>query len=97
MQVAILPVSDKHLEYAREVRAQLSAKGIRVEVDDAAESLGKKIRASELKKVPYMLVVGDEEVASHQVAVRNFKTKEQATMGVEEFEGKVMEEVRGRR
>ncbi len=97
LQVAILPVSDKHLDYAREVCQRLLEKGVRVEVDDASESLGKKIRAAELKKVPYMLVVGDKEVELNQVAVRSFKTKEQTSMAVEAFESKILEEISERR
>jgi threonyl-tRNA synthetase len=93
LQVAVLPVSDKHLDYAREVYNQLFEKGVRVEVDDNSESLGKKIRGAELKKIPYILVVGDKEVESSQVAVRSRKTKEQKTMGLEEFEVMVFEEI----
>lgn len=96
-QVAILPVSDKHNEYAREVYFQLFEKGVRAAVDENNESLGKKIRAAELKKVPYILVVGDKEVDENKVAVRNRKTKEQITMGVEEFEMKIFEEVQQRK
>lgn len=93
MQVAVLPVSDKHLDYAREIYNELFEKGVRVSVDDRTESLGKKIRAAELSKVPYMLVVGDKEVSENKVAVRSFKTKEQATMGAEEFGVKVFKEI----
>ncbi len=96
VQVAVLPVSDKHLEYAQKVATQLFGHEVRVEVDDSKESLGKKIRASELKKVPYILVVGDKEVEGGQVAVRSRKTKEQATMSFEDFEGKLLEEIKGR-
>ena len=97
LQVAILPVSEKHLDYAREIYNELFEKGVRVEVDESNESLGKKIRAAELKKVPYMLVVGDKEVENNQVAVRNRKTKEQAVMKAEEFAMKIFEEIRERR
>lgn len=96
VQVAVLPVSDKHLEYAQKVATQLFGHDVRVEVDDSKESLGKKIRAAELKKVPYILVVGDKEVEGGQVAVRSRKTKEQATMSFEDFEGKLLEEIKGR-
>ena len=69
VQARVLPIADRHLDYAREVADQLVEAGIRAEVDDRTESIGKKIRDGELKKVPYMLVVGDEEQAEAQVAV----------------------------
>lgn len=96
-QVAVLPVSDKHLDYAREVYNELFEKGVRVEVDDTSESLGKKIRAAELRKIPYIAVVGDKEVSESLVAVRSRKTKEQTTMKVEKFTEKLFEEIRERR
>lgn len=96
VQVKVLPVSDKHVEYAREVAASLFDASVRAEVDDANESLGKKIRASEMMKIPYALVVGDKEVESREVAVRSRKTKEQTTMSADEFKAKVLEEIRGR-
>jgi len=75
------------------VRDALFEKGVRVEIDDRAESLGKKIRESEMKKVPYLLVVGEKEVADGTVAVRSRKTKEQSTMGLEDFEVKIFKEI----
>lgn len=96
VQVMILPVSDKHLEYAREIYYQLFEKGVRVQVDDNNESLGKKIRAAELQKIPYMLVVGDKEIENSEVAVRSFKTKQQTTMKLEDFEVKVFDEITSR-
>jgi threonyl-tRNA synthetase len=70
VQVAILPVSDRHLAYARQVEAKLSNAGIRVDVDDRSEKLGYKIREAEVQKIPVMLVVGDEEVKSGTVTPR---------------------------
>ena len=61
VQARVLPIADRHIDYAREVAEQLRAAGIRADVDDRTESVGKKIREGELKKVPYMLVVGDQE------------------------------------
>lgn len=97
VQVAILPVSDKHLDYAREIYHELFEKGVRIEVDENNESLGKKIRAAELRKIPYMLVVGDKEVENNQAAVRSYKTKSQVVMSVDEFSGKLFEEIQERR
>ncbi len=96
LQVAVLPISDKHLDYARKVASELFKDGVRVEVDDASESLGKKIRAAELKKVPYLLIVGDREAEQGQVAVRSHKTKQQQTESLESFQQKLLVEIHGR-
>ena len=69
-QVAVLPIADRHVGYAREVAGELVAAGLRAEVDDRPESVGRKIREAELRKVPYMLVVGDREASERAVAVR---------------------------
>ncbi len=96
-QVAVLPVSDKFLDYANEVAAALKAHNVRVEVDDSAESLGKKIRGAEKMKVPWMLVVGEQEVADKTVAARNYHTKKQETVSFADFVANVTEEIRERR
>ena len=70
VQVVVLPISDRHLAYARQVEAKLSDAGIRVEVDDRSEKLGFKIREAEVQKIPVMLVVGDKEVESGTVTPR---------------------------
>lgn len=87
VQARILPVSEKFLDYAREVHTRLSGAGVRCELDDSNESLGKKIREAEKMKIPFMLVVGEKEVADHAVAVRDYATKEQTTMSVDAFLG----------
>ncbi len=69
-QVKILPIADRHFDYAYDVKKQLEAKGMRVEIDDRNEKIGYKIREARLQKVPYMLVVGDSEVENGAVAVR---------------------------
>jgi threonyl-tRNA synthetase len=71
VQVVVLPISDRHLDYARRVREQIAAAGFRVEVDDRQEKIGFKIREAQLQKVPYMLVTGDREAAEHTVSVRS--------------------------
>src|SRR6476620_6349679 len=70
LQAIVLPISDRHLDYARSVRDGLKAAGLRVELDDRQEKIGYKIREAQLQKVPYMLVVGDRESAEHTVSVR---------------------------
>jgi threonyl-tRNA synthetase len=71
VQVAILPIADRHLQYAGSVRDRLTAAGLRVEVDERYEKIGYKIREAQLQKIPYMLVVGDKEAAEGTVAVRS--------------------------
>ncbi len=70
VQAAVIPIADRHNEYAREVTAQLKAAGLRVEVNDSSDRMQAKIRGAQLQKVPYMLVIGDREVESGAVAVR---------------------------
>ena len=76
VQVVVLPVSEKHLGYAREVSKKLKDEDIRLEIDERNESVGKKIRDAELQKVPYIIVVGDKEVESGKLAVRKRGVKE---------------------
>ncbi|MCX6200924.1 MAG: threonine--tRNA ligase [Bacteroidetes bacterium] len=70
LQVKILPISDKFMEFAESVKQQLKAAGVRVEIDDRSEKIGKKIRDTELQRVPYMLVVGEKEILENKLSVR---------------------------
>ena len=97
VQVKVLPISDKFLDYANEIAEGLRGKFVRAEVDSATESLGKKIRNAEMLKIPYMLVVGEKEVADKTVAVRSHKSKVQKVMTVADFETRVLEEIKERR
>jgi threonyl-tRNA synthetase len=85
VQARVLPIADRHLEYASEVARQLEEAGVRVEVDDRSESVGKKIREGELKKVPYMLIVGDHEQSEGKVAVRKHREGDLGTQSVSDF------------
>jgi threonyl-tRNA synthetase len=85
VQARVLPIADRHLDYARDVAEQLRAAGIRVDVDDRTESVGKKIREGELKKVPYMLVVGDQEASDRTVAVRKHREGDLGTQPASDF------------
>jgi threonyl-tRNA synthetase len=87
VQARVLPIADRHLDYAREVAAELHAAGIRAGVDDRSESVGKKIREGELHKVPYMLVVGDQEAADRTVAVRKHRKGDLGTEPISDFAG----------
>src|SRR5207248_11416979 len=81
----VLPITDRQLEYSRQVRDKLVAAGIRATVDERSEKVNLKIRDAQLQKIPYMLVVGDREQQSGQVAVRNRKHGDQGVTTVEEF------------
>jgi threonyl-tRNA synthetase len=70
LQVKVIPVADRHLDYAYRLEAELKSESVRVEVDARAETVNRKIRQAQLDKVPYMLVVGDKEVAAATVSVR---------------------------
>jgi threonyl-tRNA synthetase len=85
IQARVLPIADRHVEYAREVAAKLVEAGVRAELDERTESVGKKIRDGELKKVPYMLVVGDEEQAEGTVAVRKHRAGDLGKRSVSDF------------
>ena len=94
VQVKVLPISDKHLEYANKVKEALQDKEVRVEVDDRAEKIGYKIREAQLQKVPYMLVVGDKEQEAGEVGVRNRKDEDVGEMKLEDFVEKIDEEIK---
>jgi threonyl-tRNA synthetase len=85
LQVSVLPISDKFLPYAQEVLKQLKKADIRAELDDRSEKIGKKIRDTELKKVPYMFVIGEKEVNEHKVAVRKQGQGDQGAQDVSEI------------
>ncbi|MGH2881325.1 MAG: His/Gly/Thr/Pro-type tRNA ligase C-terminal domain-containing protein, partial [Solirubrobacteraceae bacterium] len=91
VQAIVLPISDRHLDYARAVREQLDAGGVRAEVDERTESVGRKIRDAELRKIPYMLVVGDREQEARQVAVREHRHGDEGSVPVEEFARRLRE------
>lgn len=69
-QVSLLPISDRHLDYAKRLEALFRKQRIRVELDDRSEKIGRKIRDAEMKKIPYMLVLGDKEEQESKVSVR---------------------------
>lgn len=85
VQVMMIPIADRHNDYARQVATQLRAAGLRVEVDDAGERMNKKIRNAQLQKIPYMLVVGDNEEADNAVAVRTRDNEDRGAMPVADF------------
>jgi threonyl-tRNA synthetase len=97
VQVAVLPITDIFVEYAKEVFASLKSAGIRVEFDDRNEKVGYKIRDWETKKVPFMLVVGEKEKASGTVSVRQHKKGDQGAVNREEFLTRILDAVKTRK
>ena len=96
VQVKILPITDKHMDYAFALKKKMFDLGLRVEVDDRNEKVGYKIRESQVRKVPYTLVVGDKEMETNAVAVRKYSEKDSATMNVEDFIKEVQEKIASR-
>ncbi len=97
IQVKVLPISDKFMDYARTVSDKLKKADIRSEVDDRNEKIGKKIRDTELLKIPYMLVVGEKEMNEDKVAVRRQGKGDTGVMGVDEFIKNAVSEITERR
>ncbi len=95
LQAIVLPISDRHIDYAREVAASLA--GLRVEVDERSESVGRKIREAELRKVPYMLIVGDDEAEAGTVAVRRHRGGDQGSEPVPRFTREIRDRIAERR
>jgi threonyl-tRNA synthetase len=96
VQAVVLPIADRHLDYAQSVAQRLKDDHIRVEIDARTESIGKKIREAELQKIPYMLVVGDREQEADEVALREHRAGQEGSVEVDEFAARVLEETRTR-
>ena len=96
IQVKILPISEKHVEYAEKLRKAFKDAYVRVELDDRSEKIGYKIRQAQMEKVPYMLVVGDKEVEEGKVAVRKRGVGEQGAIPWEEFLASIQQEIKDR-
>jgi len=95
-QVKVLPISEKFQPYAHEVVKELKAKGVRAEVDERLEKIGKLIRDTELAKIPYMLVIGEKEMNDRTVAVRRHGLGDQGVVSIDEFAAQIKEEVDSR-
>lgn len=93
VQVKLLPIADRHLDYIYEVKKQLEAKGIRCEVDDRSEKIGYKIRSAQLEKIPYMILVGDKDIENNCISVRHRKQGDLGSMSVEKFLTDALEEI----
>lgn len=96
VQAKIIPVTDKNLEYAKSVAAAMSESDIRVEVEEANETLGYKIRKAQMEKVPYMIIVGDQEMKGHTISVRSRKNGDQGSQSLPMFVANLIREVKER-
>ena len=93
VQVKLLPIADRHLDYIYEVKKALEKKGMRVEIDDRSEKIGFKIREAQLSKVPYMILVGDKDIENNTVSVRDRKEGDLGAMSLDDFIAKAVEEI----
>lgn len=93
VQVKLLPVADRHLDYVYEIKKALEEKGMRVEVDGRSEKIGYKIREAQLEKVPYMFIIGDKDIEAQTVSVRHRKEGDLGAMKLEQFIEKAVEEI----
>ena len=93
VQVKLLPIADRHLDYLLEAKKALEAKGIRCEVDDRSEKIGFKIRSAQLEKVPYMLLAGDKDIENNTVSLRTRSGGDKGAMALDEFVEKIVAEV----
>ena len=92
-QVAILPISEKYNDYAKQVAAQLSEQGVRAVIDSRNEKIGRKVRDNEMKRIPYMIIVGEKEQADGTVSVRKQGSEERGVLTVADFAKKITDEV----
>ena len=97
VQVKILPISDKFIPFTQELKQQLRAAGVRVEIDERSEKIGKKIREAELSRTPYMLVIGEKEVNERVLSVRRQGKGDAGTISIDEFIKNITDEIKNRR
>ena len=94
VQVKIIPITDKQLDYANEVNQKLLDEGIRAEIDSRQEKMGYKIREAQLQKIPYMLVIGDKEIETNAVGVRSRKDGDMGALKVDEFISQIKDQIK---
>lgn len=93
VQVKLLPIADRHLDYLYDVKKALEAKGIRCEIDDRSEKIGFKIRSAQLEKVPYMLLAGDKDIENNTISVRSRKNGDEGAATLYEFLARILDEI----
>jgi len=97
VQVKILPLSDKYIDYAKEIKASLRREGVRVDIDDRNEKIGRKIREAELSRVPYMLILGEKEMEDAKLSVRRQGKGDLGVQLLEEFMNSIVDEIKERK
>lgn len=93
VQVKLLPIADRHLDYLNGVKKALEAKGIRCEIDDRSEKIGFKIRSAQLEKIPYMLLAGDKDIENATISVRSRKNGDEGATTTDAFLARILEEI----
>ena len=96
VQVSVIPIAERHLDYAKEVQKQLKENNVRVEIRDENETLGKKIRSAEMQKIPYLLIIGDREIEAKSVGVRARGKGDLGAIKVDDFIIKMKEEIKNK-
>lgn len=96
VQVKLLPIADRHLDYLYEIKKRLEAEGIRCEVDDRSEKIGFKIRSAQLEKVPYMLLAGDKDIENGTISVRSRKNGDEGAFNPDDFLNRIIEEIKAK-
>jgi len=96
VQVAIIPVADRHLDYASKLEAELQSDGVRAKVDARSERLNLKIRQAQLDKVPYMLIIGDKEIADSTVSIRLRSGEQLASQSFDSFRKAIKAAIRNK-
>jgi threonyl-tRNA synthetase len=94
IQASLLPIADRHVKFAEELRTKFEEQGIRIEVNAELETVGKKIRKAEMQKIPYMLVIGDKELESKKLAVRSYKDGDLGQLSAEELIKRIQKEIK---
>ena len=97
VQVSVIPISEKHLDYANKVKTELEKENIRVELRSENETLGKKIREAEMQKIPYILIMGEKEIQANSVGVRQRSKGDLGQMSLESFSTKINEEIKNKK
>jgi threonyl-tRNA synthetase len=94
VQVAVIPISEKHLDYAKKIQTELRNNNIRIELKDENETLGKKIRSAEMQKIPYLVIVGDKEIVANAISVRERGKGDIGQMPIDKFVDEIKEQIK---
>lgn len=96
VQVKVIPVTEKHLNYAKSIAGAMSESDIRVEVEEANETLGYKIRKAQMEKVPYMIIVGDKEMNTHTISIRSRRNGDEGSAPLAMFIANLIREIKSK-